>query len=112
MDHDVIIIGGGPVGLITARDIASKGGDVCVIEKSPEIGYPVKCSGLLSVAGLNQIGVKVDDSLICSTIRGGRFYSPGGRDFLAYSDKDRARVVERKMFDKAIALTKWGMKRP
>jgi digeranylgeranylglycerophospholipid reductase len=103
MDHDVIIIGGGPVGLITARDIASKGGDVCVIEKSPEIGYPVKCSGLLSVAGLNQIGVKVDDSLICSTIRGGRFYSPGGRDFLAYSDKDRARVVERKMFDKAIA---------
>jgi geranylgeranyl reductase family protein len=103
MDYDVLIVGGGPCGLIAARDIASSGGRVCVIEKSPEIGYPVKCSGLFSVTGLDQLGVKLDDSLIHSTIRGGRFYSPGGNEFLAYSKKDRARVVERKMFDKTLA---------
>jgi geranylgeranyl reductase family protein len=103
MDYDVLIVGGGPCGLIAARDIASSGGSVCVIEKSPEIGYPVKCSGLFSVTGLDQLGVKLDDSLIHSTIRGGRFYSPGGNEFLAYSKKDRARVVERKMFDKTLA---------
>ncbi|GBE18862.1 2,4-dichlorophenol 6-monooxygenase [archaeon BMS3Abin16] len=103
MNYDVIIIGGGPCGLIAARDIAGQGAEVCVIEKSPEIGYPVKCSGLFSTAGLKQIGVDVSDSLICSTIRGGRFYSPGGEDFLAYSKQDRAVVVERKMFDKELA---------
>jgi geranylgeranyl reductase family protein len=103
MDFDVIIIGGGPCGLIAARDIASQGAEVCVIEKSPEIGYPVKCSGLFSIAGLKQIGVEVSDSLICSTIRGGRFYSPGGEEFLAYSKQERAYVVERKMFDKELA---------
>jgi geranylgeranyl reductase family protein len=103
MDYDVIIIGGGPCGLIAARDIAKKGANVCVVEKSPEIGYPVKCSGLFSVAGLTQLGLDVSDSLICSTIRGGRFYSPRGEDFLAYSKHDRAVVVERKMFDKELA---------
>jgi geranylgeranyl reductase family protein len=103
MDYDVIIIGGGPCGLIAARDVASQGGEVCIIEKSPEIGYPVKCSGLFSVAGLKQLGVDVSHSLICSTIRGGRFHSPGGEEFLAYSKQDRAHVVERKMFDKELA---------
>jgi geranylgeranyl reductase family protein len=103
MEYDVVIVGAGPSGLIAARDIASKGLDVCVIEKSPEIGYPVKCSGLFSIAGLRQLDIKPRNALICSTIRGGRFFSPGGNDFLAYSKKDRARVVERKMFDKALA---------
>jgi geranylgeranyl reductase family protein len=103
MDFDVIIVGAGPCGLIAARDLALKGADVCIIEKSPEIGYPVKCSGLFSVEGLKRLEISPDKSLICSTIRGGRFYSPSGEDFLAYSKKDRARVVERKMFDKSLA---------
>jgi len=103
MDYDAIIIGGGPCGLIAARDIARQGAEVCVIEKSAEIGYPVKCSGLFSKSGLKQLDVDVSDSFICSTIRGGRFHSPGGEEFLAYSKQDRAVVVERKMFDKELA---------
>ncbi len=103
MDYDVLIVGAGPCGLIAARDIAEGGGSVCVVERSPEIGYPVKCSGLFSISGLERLGVSVDKSIICSTIRGGRFYSPGGTELLAYSKMDRARVVERRMFDKAIA---------
>jgi geranylgeranyl reductase family protein len=103
MDYDVIIVGGGPCGLIAARDIAAQGAKVCVVEKSQEIGYPVKCSGLFSVSGLKTLGIDLHDSLICSTIRGGRFYSPAGKSFLAYSKQDRARVVERKMFDKELA---------
>lgn len=103
MDFDVLIVGAGPSGLIAARDIAKEGWDVCVVEKSQEIGYPVKCSGLFSVAGLEQLGVEVDDSIVCSTIRGGRFYSPGGDSFLAYSKQDRAHVIERKLFDKVLA---------
>ena len=103
MDYDVVVIGAGPSGLLAARDIASQGMEVCVIERSQEIGYPVKCSGLFSIAGLKQLEVKLDSSLICSTIRGGRFYSPGGKEFLAYSKHDRAWVLERKMFHKALA---------
>ncbi len=103
MDYDVIVVGAGPCGLIAARDLAAGSARVCVIEKSPEIGYPVKCSGLFSVSGLKHLDLAPENNLTCSTIKGGRFYSPGGEEFLAYSDKDRARVVERKMFDKELA---------
>jgi geranylgeranyl reductase family protein len=103
MNFDCIVVGGGPAGLIASREIASAGCSVCVIEEHQEIGYPVKCSGLFSISGLKEIGIKPDPSFITSTIKGGRFYSPSGEEILAYSDKERAHVVERKLFDKYLA---------
>lgn len=103
MDYDVIIVGGGPAGLLAAREIARAGCKVCVVEEHPEIGYPVKCSGLYSVSGLAALDLKLDESIISNTIKGGRFYSPGGKELLAYSNVERARVVEKKLFDKFLA---------
>lgn len=103
MDFDCIVVGGGPAGLIASKEIASAGYSVCVIEEHQEIGYPVKCSGLFSISGLKELGLKFDSSIITTTIKGGRFYSPCGNELLAYSDVERARVVERKMFDKHLA---------
>jgi len=42
---DVLIIGGGPAGLSSAKATAAKGLRVLVLEKSLEIGYPVHTSG-------------------------------------------------------------------
>jgi digeranylgeranylglycerophospholipid reductase len=103
MDFDCIVVGGGPAGLIASREIASAGFSVCVIEEHQEIGYPVKCSGLFSISGLKELGIKPDPSVITATIKGGRFYSPSGDELLAHSDTERAYVVERKMFDKHLA---------
>ncbi len=103
MDYEVIVVGGGPAGLLAAREIAGAGCKVCVVEEHQEIGYPVKCSGLYSVSGLAALELKLDESIISNTIKGGRFYSPGGRELLAYSSLERARVVEKKLFDKFIA---------
>ncbi len=101
--YDVIIVGGGPCGLIAGREIAKAGYEACIVEEHQEIGYPVQCSGLYSVSGLKGLGLELDKDIICNTIKGGRFYSPGGREILAYSDLERARVVEKKMFDKYLA---------
>lgn len=103
MDYDAIVVGGGPAGLLAAREIASAGFKVCVVEEHPEIGYPVKCSGLYSVSGLAALDLKLDESIISNTIKGGRFYSPSGKELLAYSNVERARVVEKKLFDKFLA---------
>lgn len=103
MDFDCIVVGGGPAGLIASKEMASAGCSVCVIEEHQEIGYPVKCSGLFSVSGLKELGIKLDSSVVAATIKGGKFYSPSGSEILAYSDVERARVVERKMFDKHLA---------
>lgn len=103
MDFDCIVVGGGSAGLLASREIASAGRSVCIIEEHQEIGYPVKCSGLFSISGLRELGIKPKPSFTTTTIKGGRFYSPSGRELLAYSDKERAHVVERKLFDKHLA---------
>jgi digeranylgeranylglycerophospholipid reductase len=101
--YDVVIIGGGPCGLIASREIARNGNRVLIIEEHQEIGYPVQCSGLYSVSGLKTLGLKIGKDLIANTIKGGRFFSPSCKEILAYSDKERARVVEKKLFDKYLA---------
>jgi len=103
MEYDVAVVGGGSAGLLASREIAKCGYSVCVIEEHPEIGHPVQCSGLFSVSGLKALGIKLDDSLIANRIKGGRFYSPSGIEMEAYSDLERAYVVERKLFDKHLA---------
>jgi len=40
---DVLVVGAGPAGSITARYAASKGIDVTLIERRKEIGVPVRC---------------------------------------------------------------------
>jgi len=103
MHYDVVVVGAGPCGLVAGRKAAELGRSVCIIEEHQEVGYPVKCSGLFSVRGVKKLFPNLPGEFICSTIRGGRFYSPNNQSFLAYSKKDRAYVVERKMFDKFLA---------
>ena len=55
---DVLVIGGGPSGLLAAREAASKGAEVLVLEEHKEIGVPNHCTGILSVEGLQRLGVK------------------------------------------------------
>lgn len=48
MKTDILIVGGGPAGTVTARYAASKGLDVTVIERRPEIGVPVRCGEFMT----------------------------------------------------------------
>jgi digeranylgeranylglycerophospholipid reductase len=54
---DVIVCGAGPAGLSAAREAASLGMDVLILEKSPEIGYPIHTSGGSWTTELNELGV-------------------------------------------------------
>lgn len=101
--YDIAILGGGAIGLVAGERAASLGKSICIIEEHQEIGYPVKCSGLFSVRGVKELFPDLPRELICSVIRGGRFYSPSNLNFLAYSEKEKGYAVERKLFDKFLA---------
>ncbi|MCL1984570.1 MAG: NAD(P)/FAD-dependent oxidoreductase [Methanomassiliicoccaceae archaeon] len=47
MKTDVLVVGAGPAGSVTARYAAMKGADVTIIERRPEIGVPVRCGEFL-----------------------------------------------------------------
>jgi len=43
-EHDVVVVGAGPAGSITALVAADRGLDVLLIDRNPEIGVPVRCA--------------------------------------------------------------------
>ncbi|MCK4459402.1 MAG: NAD(P)/FAD-dependent oxidoreductase, partial [Methanosarcinales archaeon] len=42
--YDVVVVGAGPAGSITAKTAAARGCNVLMIEKRQEIGDPVRCA--------------------------------------------------------------------
>ena len=48
MRCDVLVVGAGPSGSMTAKILAEEGVDVILIEQKKEIGYPVQCAEMSS----------------------------------------------------------------
>jgi digeranylgeranylglycerophospholipid reductase len=40
---DIIVVGGGPAGIMAALHASGKGKNVCLIDRKEKIGYPVRC---------------------------------------------------------------------
>lgn len=104
MSYDVVIAGGSVAGLLCAREISSKGFSVLVIEKDYEIGTPEHCGGLVSMAGLAELGVipfrKTFDHMIDSA----EITSPNGNSFTINSKKQKVIEISRRELDKQIAF--------
>ncbi len=97
------MIGGGPAGLIAAREAAKMGVEVTVFEEHSEIGEPEKCAGLLSLSGLKRIGVPTRGPYLQNLVRGAVIWSVTGRRYLIDSRLPVAAVVDRKLFDQVLA---------
>ncbi|MEM3572605.1 MAG: NAD(P)/FAD-dependent oxidoreductase, partial [Candidatus Micrarchaeaceae archaeon] len=57
MKNDVKIVGAGVIGLLLAKLLAKKGIRTTVYEQKRRVGYPVKASGILSIKGINGLGI-------------------------------------------------------
>ncbi len=103
MDHDAIVIGGGPAGLFAATEIAKRGFDVRVLEEHERVGEPDHCAGLLSASGLKRLGVKLPDEVVQNTVSGAKIYSPSGYSITVERGKREAHVIDRRRFDAWLA---------
>jgi len=99
----VAVIGAGPGGLVAAREAAKRGIDVTVFEEDSEVGVPCHCAGLLSLDGLKEIQVPLDDVFIQNRVRGARFFSPSKLPFTIERKEPVACVVNRSCLDKFLA---------
>jgi geranylgeranyl reductase family protein len=105
MKTEVAVVGGGPAGLIAARELAAQGIHVKVFEEHPEIGTPNHCAGILSVEGLKRIGVEPDLKFLRHEIKGGTAFAPDGTAIRITGGRTRAYIVDRAIFDKHLAET-------
>lgn len=103
MKAEAIVVGGGPAGLIAARELASRGVEVKAYEEHTVIGEPNHCAGILSVEGLARLDVKPSPEFIQHEVRGGVAYSPDGTPIRITGSRTRAYIVDRAAFDRHLA---------
>ncbi len=104
MEYDVIIAGGSVAGLLCAREIAVKGFSVLVIEEDYEIGTPEHCGGLVSIAGLAELGVIPFRRTFDHMIESAEITGPNGNSFTINSKKQKVVEISRRELDKQIAF--------
>lgn len=95
--HDVIIVGGGPVGSQTAYRLSGAGHKVLVLEKKSGTGQPVCCTGIISQDCVQTFNV--DDSVILRRLNSARLYAPGGAVIHLWRPAVQANVVDRVALD-------------
>jgi digeranylgeranylglycerophospholipid reductase len=105
MKYDVVIVGSGPAGSVTARFAAESGAKVLVIERRQEVGVPVLCG--------EGISRKVDDwdmlegeRWIAGKMDGARIYSPDHTCVTLAAEQagnETGYVVYRDIFDQELA---------
>ena len=104
VNFDAVIAGGSIAGLLCAREISSKGFSVLVIEEDYEIGTPEHCGGLVSIAGLMEIGIIPFRKTFEHKIERAKITSPNGNSFTINSKKQNVIEVSRRELDKQIAF--------
>jgi geranylgeranyl reductase family protein len=101
---DVVVAGGSIAGLLCAREISSKGFSVLVIEEDYEIGTPEHCGGLVSISGLEEIGVIPFRKTFEHKIKHAKITAPNGNRFTIDSQKQKVIEISRRELDKQIAF--------
>jgi digeranylgeranylglycerophospholipid reductase len=103
--YDVIVVGAGPGGSITAKTCAEAGLNVLLIEKRQEIGDPVRCAEGLGKEGLMR-HIKPDSRWIAAEVKGSIIFSPDGTEIKMSEEASSAKAgynLERKVFDRVLA---------
>jgi geranylgeranyl reductase family protein len=101
---DVIIAGGSVAGLLSAREISSNGFSVLVVEEDYEIGTPEHCGGLVSIAGLEELGIIPFRKTFDHLIETAQISAPDGNSFDINSKRQKVIEISRRELDKQIAF--------
>ena len=103
-EFDVIVVGGGPAGTVFAKNAAEGGMSALVLEKKKDFGTPVRCGEGLSERWNQLLSLKVSDADLGARMKGAAVYSPKGKKIVLEGDHTTGYVLERKLFDKRLAL--------
>jgi digeranylgeranylglycerophospholipid reductase len=97
---DVIVVGAGPIGSFTAARLADRGLSVAIMEKQPEAGLNVICSGVIGKHPFKKYSLPRES--ILSEIDSFTFVSPQGQRLEYVHSESMAYVVDRSLFDRTL----------
>ena len=97
--YDVVVVGSGPAGGMTALTAAKNGASVLILERDREVGIPVRCAEGISLRSLTKF-FDIDERWISNYLEGAKLYAPNGEfcSMLA-SATGGGVILERRLFD-------------
>ncbi len=104
MKFDVVVVGSGPAGSVTARYAAASGAKVLIIERRPEVGVPVLCAEGIS-KNVDDYGLVSGTKWMAASMDGARIFSPNHTMVKLSADLAGAEtgyVLNREFFDKEL----------
>jgi len=105
MNYDVVVVGSGPAGSVTARFAAESGAKVLIIERRSEVGVPVLCGEGIS-RKIDDWGMLEGKRWIAGSMDGARIYSPDGTMVKLSAEmagNETGYVLYRDVFDQELA---------
>ncbi len=105
-EFDVVVVGAGPAGSITAKYAAMGGATVLMLEKRQEVGSPVRCGEGIARKWIDEVGIRLDKRWIAHEVKGAKLVSPDGTEFRIdeeHAGSEVGTIIERDIFDKALA---------
>ena len=99
--RDVVVIGAGPAGSLTARLLAEAGRDVVLLEEHEIIGAPVHCTGLLGLDAFTEFALP--KQLVLGRAGAARLWGAAGQCVTVHSDRVEAAVIDRVALDQLLA---------
>jgi len=102
LECDVVIVGAGPAGSLTARTAAENGVDVILIEEHDVVGTPVSCAEGLSLNGVLDAGVEPKEPYVSQKITRAHVFAPNLKYVELTSESWVGFSLNRNYFDKAL----------
>jgi digeranylgeranylglycerophospholipid reductase len=106
LEYDIVVVGAGPAGSLTAKWAAEKGANVLIIEKRAEVGSPIRCGEGLDKAGVNRMGITANKKWIHNEVKGAHVIAPNGTRVElkeGMAGNEVGYVIKRDIFDKEMA---------
>jgi len=99
--YDVIVVGSGPAGSYVAYKLAEMGHRVVVVEQKKRLGEQVCCAGIISQRCVNSFAI--DEDVILRRANSAKLFSPSGRLLRVWRQETQACIIDRALFDIAMA---------
>ncbi len=99
--YDTVVIGGGPIGGYVAFKLAEKGHRTLVLERKPQAGEAVCCTGIISRECATAFAI--EDRVILRQVNSASLFSPSGNRLSLWRAEPQACILDRVAFEISIA---------